>query len=361
MDNIYIIRGKIQEFYAQYSRIIDKAIQFVLAMATFMVINQNIGFMKPASSPVVALALAVICTFLSPNITLIVAAVLILVHMYAVSLGVLGMSAIIFLIMYIFFLRLTPKYAIIVLVTPLAFAFKVPYIVPVICGLIVTPVALVSIACGTVVYYMMAYVKKAAPNLGNSGIRAALSGATKYLKQIFQNKEMWVIIIAFIIAFFVVYTVRRASMDHAWKIAIVAGCVSNVVVIAASSIALGVHASYKELILGSVLAVLIGLVLELFLFSVDYARCESLQYEDDEYYYYVKAVPKVTITSPEKTVKHINERQATEIIDTEEVRKKAEESNAGKRMNKSKKKKTDRDIDQQLFEESLRKDLELKK
>ena len=104
MDNIYIVRGKIQEFYAKYSRIIDKAIQFVLAMATFMVINQNIGFMKPASSPVVALALAVICTFLSPNITLIVAAVLILVHMYAVSVGVLGMSAIIFLIMYIFFL-----------------------------------------------------------------------------------------------------------------------------------------------------------------------------------------------------------------------------------------------------------------
>ncbi len=87
------------------------------------------------------------------------------------------------------------------------------------------------------------------------------------------------------------------------------------------SVALGVHTSYKELILGSVLAVLIGLVLELFLFSVDYARCESLQYEDDEYYYYVKAVPKVTITSPEKTVKRINERQATEIIDTNKIRK----------------------------------------
>ncbi len=58
-----------------------------------------------------------------------------------------------------------------------------------------------------------------------------------------------------------------------------------------------------------------GLVLELFLFSVDYSRSERLQFEDDEYYYYVKAIPKVAMTTPEKTVKKINERQETEIID----------------------------------------------
>lgn len=34
-------------------------------------------------------------------------------------------------------------------------------------------------------------------------------------------------------------------------------------------------------------------------FSVDYARSERLQFEDDEYYYYVKAIPKVAVTTPE--------------------------------------------------------------
>ena len=57
---------------------------------------------------------------------------------------------------------------------------------------------------------------------------------------------------------------------------------------------------------------------------MDYARSESLQFEDDEYYYYVKAIPKVSVSTPEKTVKRINERQETEIIDTEAVRKNAE-------------------------------------
>lgn len=69
------------------------------------------------------------------------------------------------------------------------------------------------------------------------------------------------------------------------------------------------------------MAAVAGLVLELFLFSVDYARSERLQFEDDEYYYYVKAIPKVAMTTPEKTVKKINERQETEIIDAEAVKR----------------------------------------
>ena len=84
---------------------------------------------------------------------------------------------------------------------------------------------------------------------------------------------------------------------------------------------LGVNVSYGSLIIGNVLAAVAGLILELFLFSVDYARSERLQFEDDEYYYYVKAIPKVAVTTPEKTVKKINERQETEIIDAEAVKR----------------------------------------
>ena len=63
-----------------------------------------------------------------------------------------------------------------------------------------------------------------------------------------------------------------------------------------------------------ILAVLVGnlvsaglaLLLQLAVFSLDYSRTEYVQFEDDEYYYYVKAVPKITIAVPEKTVKKIN-------------------------------------------------------
>ena len=54
MDSIYVLRGRLEELYARNSKVYDKILQFILAAATFMVINRNIGFMKAAASPVVS-------------------------------------------------------------------------------------------------------------------------------------------------------------------------------------------------------------------------------------------------------------------------------------------------------------------
>ena len=369
MDSIYVLRGRLQEIYGRNSKIFDKVLQFILAVVTFSVINHNVGFMKAAASPVASLALAVICTFLPLMVTVVMATVLILAHMFAVSLGTLAVTAIVFLIMYIFYLRLTPKMALIVLLTPLAFVLKIPYVIPIACGLVAAPVSLVAIACGTIVFYMMEYVKKSAAAIEGAGAKGMLTQVANYAKQVFQNKEMWVIIVAFIICFFVVYTLRRQSMDHAWKIAIITGAIASIIVIAAGDIALGVHTSYGALIGGSIAAVAIGLVLELFFFTVDYARSENLQFEDDEYYYYV------SISTPEKTVKRINERQETEIINTEEVRRKSGKGQGrnvaapsqkkaprkpSAKKGPSAKKHDMREVDKMLLTQSLRKDLDLK-
>ena len=40
--------------------------------------------------------------------------------------------------------------------------------------------------------------------------------------------------------------------------------------------------------------------------SGDYSRTERLEYEDDEYYYYVKAVPKAVVATSERSIKKIN-------------------------------------------------------
>ena len=50
----------------------------------------------------------------------------------------------------------------------------------------------------------------------------------------------------------------------------------------------------------------IAFVLEFFVFGGDYSRTERLEYEDDEYYYYVKAVPKASVSTSERSIKKIN-------------------------------------------------------
>ena len=43
--------------------------------------------------------------------------------------------------------------------------------------------------------------------------------------------------------------------------------------------------------------------------NLDYTRVEQVQFEDDNYYYYVKAVPKIMVQAQQKSVKRFNQTQ----------------------------------------------------
>ena len=186
---------------------------------------------------------------------------------------------------------------------------------------------------GTVIYYMIQCVQSYGTLFDTAAETGMMGQITTFTQQLFSNGEMWCTILAFAICLLLVYSVRRMEVDYAWQIAIIAGALGNLNAMAFGYVIMDIQFSYVTLIVGSVIAIIIAFVVQLFVFSVDYSRTEYVQFEDDEYYYYVKAVPKVSIAVPEKTVKRIHERQKTGVIDAEQVKKleeaekqKAEES-----------------------------------
>ena len=70
---------------------------------------------------------------------------------------------------------------------------------------------------------------------------------------------------------------------------------------------IGMSSMTVRLTMGCVISVLVLLVIQFFFFNLDYTRTERVQFEDDEYYYYVKAVPKRYVPARAKTVKKISE------------------------------------------------------
>ena len=86
----------------------------------------------------------------------------------------------------------------------------------------------------------------------------------------------------------------------------ITGALANILILLFGDLMYNTNLSILGVIIGSVISVLLVKVLEFFVFNVDYSRTEFVQFEDDEYYYYVKAVPKVVLSKPEKTVKKIN-------------------------------------------------------
>lgn len=312
MDKLFEIKGHISRFYTKNSRYVDRILQFLLALFTFTFINNNIGYSSLLANPLMSVAISLLCTFLPPMMTVVFAMFVVLLHMYTVSLGMVIVSAVLFLVMYAMYLRYTPGKAVILLLVLIAYMFKMPVAVPIIFGLIGEPVCIVAISMGTLFYYMIDYVRSYTTLIGTVAETGMVEQISAYAQQVLTNNVMWTTIVSFGLVLLIVYYLRKLAVDHSWKIAIVAGALSNLIVMAFANVIMDVQVNYLELIIGSILAVVIALIVEFFAFSVDYSRTEYLQFEDDEYHYYVRAVPKMSVAAPEKTVKRINERQETE-------------------------------------------------
>lgn len=322
MNKLFELKGYLSKFYTKYTRYVDKTIQFLLALLTFTFINQNIGFSDVLSNPITAMALSLICTFLPITMTVVIAVVVTLTQLYMLAPGIAIVSGMLIMFMYALYLRFTPKRALLLLMVPIAFMFRIPVVIPIVFGLIGSPVCIIPVSMGTIIYFMINYVKSFGTLLGTVAEAGMMEQISSFAQQLFLNREMWNTIIAFAICLLLVYQLRRMAVDHSWEIAIVAGALANLIVMALGNVMMDINLSYVNLIVGSVVAVIVAFIVEFFIFSVDYSRTEYLQFEDDEYYYYVKAVPKLSVAAPEKTVKRINERQETETIDVEEVRSK---------------------------------------
>ena len=243
MSTLLVWREKLQRIYALYSIYIQKGLQFVTGLVLFWVINSNIGFMKPASSVFCTLGLAVICTFLPMTITVLAATALILAHFYALSLPIALVALVIFILMYIFYFRFTPKKAWLVLISGLAFSLKIPFVIPIAFGLLGSPVWIVPASCGIITYYMTDYVKVSAAALKEADASGIAANLMSFTKQVLASKEMWLMVMAVTIGILVVNFVRTRGVDHSWKIASAAGAA---VTVAGSASALTLYVPETE-------------------------------------------------------------------------------------------------------------------
>lgn len=120
-------------------------------------------------------------------------------------------------------------------------------------------------------------------------------------------------LVAFLMTSLLVYTIRRQSINYAWRIALLLGNLFQMVILLVGYVLLGMPEKIMWVVLGTVISVVISLILEFFFYNLDYSRIERVQFEDDEYYYFVKAVPKVYVARKDKRVKQITPRKKTTV------------------------------------------------
>ena len=308
MTKLLEIREYLRGFYAKNEVYVNPCIKFLVAFITLIVINGSLGYMSLLKNIAVVLVVALMCAFMPKNFVVIVSAGWILLHSYALAMECAAVVAAMFVIMFLVYFRFAPKDTLVVLITPLLFAFKVPFVVPVAMGLLTGPMSMVSMSCGVVVYYMINYI---IANVTVFSATDAETGSKKLkimLDGILNNKAMIITVIVFCVVLILVYVIRRMAIAHAWTVAIISGLSVGAVLLLICEFMMELKFSVLEIVLGSILSFLVCSVVQFLEFNVDYSRTEVVQFEDDEYYYYVKAVPKNMLAVPDKSVKRINKQ-----------------------------------------------------
>ena len=303
MTNLLVLKEKVVGFYKNFEYPIQIVGKFILAMLAFNYINNDLGYFEALTGMVPMLFLSVICAVVPVAIFVLIFALVVLLHLFKLSMVLSAVALVVFLLFYFIYLKFAPDQGILIILYPVLAQFNLHYMIPLVGAMAFNPFAALPIAFGVIFMKVIGYLQEAA-SLGDPGtdVKEIMTSYQYIFDKLFADKEMVAYIVVFTLVILIVYGISRLAVDYSWYIAIGVGTLVNVIGLAIQ--ASGIEGmSVVMVVIGSVIGGLLAAVIQFMGCTLDYARKESLQFEDDDYYYYVKAVPKIQITQAERTVK----------------------------------------------------------
>ncbi len=239
--------------------------------------------------------------------------ILSLAHVYSVAKFLAILLVFIYLILYCFFIRYTPKYGYVVLGIPILYILHIPYVIPLLLGLIASPITILPTSCGVAIYYIIHIIQEEVATATDiTKMDDIFPIFINIIDKIVANKQLIMSIIVFALVITLVYVIRRLKIEYAFEIAIGAGTITTIIGFLIVDLRLGIPKQIGAMILGTLISALIVIIIQFFRRVLDYTAVENVQFEDDDYYYYVKAVPKIKVSMTNVKVKRINAQHDSE-------------------------------------------------
>lgn len=287
-----ILRDAFKQLYADYDYIIRPVSKFLLAFVALIILQGRLGYMEALSSIGVILVCAILCMFLPFGFISFLSGFFLLGDMFAVSYALAIFAVVILMLIFVLYFGFRPGTGVLMTIVPLLFFLRIPFVGPLILGMTMGLASIIPCVLGILVYYLIHYFSVNVDSLGNTGgVEALLENFLSITRSVLMNRYMYIIMAAFAFCIVVVYLLCHSSFDHAWTIAVISGAAVLLIIVLMADIRFG----------GSIVLDLIGILIsfglaflwEIVFYDVDYVHTEHLRFEDDDYFYFVKAVPKV--------------------------------------------------------------------
>jgi len=296
MMNLLVFRERLKTIYRDYGIAVTIIWKFCMVLLSLTMLNSFFGSVKGVSNIFIMIVIALACAFIPNSLIVFVMSSLFMYYMYSVSLELTIVLVALMMLMFLFYYGMKPRNSILLLLVPLAFYLRIPYLIPILIGLTGNITVALPASFGVMIYYVMLYVRQNAVMLESETNLMDVQRYIHFIDNFIGNKTMLVTIIAFAITIIAVYIIRRLSVEYAWAIAIGVGIVVQIVTVLIGAFMFRLNFSVTSFIFSVLICALLSYAAEFFLFALDYTHTEYTQFEDDEYYYYVKVVPKIVVT-----------------------------------------------------------------
>ena len=324
MDQLLIIRDRIKVFAGKNEAWLLPLFKFLVTFILMLRINSRLGYMARLTGLPIAMIVALAGSFLPINLTIVILGLITVAHVYALSMFAAIIVLALFMILFLLYYRFASKDAVGTILMQVAYVFKMPAVLPVSMGLTGTPVSMVSVGCGVIVHYVLTYISDHAKEIAFSGSDESLLVTFKDLADaILRNKEMYVVAVIYALTVLIVYVVRRLPVDYCWYIAIGGGSLLCLIMVIMGNSVAKTGISVGSAFVGMIFSIILNTILQFFCFSLDYNKTEHVQFEDDEYYYYVKAVPKLGHAITDNVIRPAARKQVAPVRVTTPVRQPA--------------------------------------
>ncbi len=308
--NIFIkMRDGIRTFISNNDIVVSRIFKGVMAYLCLRIINTNFGYSNVLSNGWISLVVAFLCAFVPGSAFSLVMLIYLFIQLASLSADVAFMAITLYAITYILCGIYHGQFYYNVIGIPVCYQMHIPFVMPLQSALFGGASEVTTVLCGSVTAYYLKSVKEHASQLMDAQENVSVSDLL--MSGMLANTMFYVFLTAMVVMFLVVYLIRCADIAHAWTIAIFAGILVEFGILLAGYLLLNRSSQIPWLIVGNIIALVLGLGSNYLLFDLDYSRSEKVQFEDDEYYYYVTAVPKIRIEQEVKEIKKITEGSTT--------------------------------------------------
>ncbi len=305
MTQLTDFKETILNFYQKNAAYVRPVVKAVFSFIILFLLSRLFGYDSRVNKIYVFLVVSVMQAFLPVSFLYYTSVILIAVNLWAVSPEIMLIFLAVAAACWLAFIRMDRKYAVIVVLTPVLFFLKIEYLIPVLTGMIAGLGGILPVAGGILIYFIGAYSKDVSAILATTTGNGAGVGLQRMIFMVTTDQTLLVLMVAFCLTVFISAILYRLFDERAWIFTVVSGNIALALLLLSGRLIFDLNYTIWRVFLECIIAMALALVYQFFRGIGDISSIEKVTFEDDEYIYYVKAVPKIRVSLAERNVTRI--------------------------------------------------------